>query len=94
MSKRPVCKLAVMIAAVGAMTLLSGCDQEEDWAVLKYAWAPVGYLSTFGNGFTVGGTTTGTVNQPSSGSAFNVSGASAAQAAGGGNQVGGVGVGL
>ena len=51
MSKRCVLKLAVMVAALGAMSLLQGCDEEEDSFVLGTAWLPVGSMLPAGSPF-------------------------------------------
>jgi hypothetical protein len=43
MSKQLVVKVAVALAAVSAMTLLQGC--EDDAIVIGGAWAPAGFSS-------------------------------------------------
>jgi len=73
MRKRLVLKMAVMVAALGAMTLLQGCGEEEDGLVLRFAWMPIIPGVTVGTaGITVtqggtGGDTTGAGGQVSSG---------------------------
>ena len=42
MRKRVVLKLAVMVAALGAVTLLQGCDWDDHGVVIGGAWMPVG----------------------------------------------------
>ena len=49
MKKGLAVKLALTIAAVGAMTLLQGCDGEQDDGVVSSAWTPVGYPWTLYN---------------------------------------------
>jgi hypothetical protein len=46
MSKLLVAKLILMVAALGAMTLLQGCSKEVDAAVITAAWTPVGSVTT------------------------------------------------
>ena len=41
MSKRVLVKLAVMMIALGAMTLLQGCGEDDDLAY-SFVWAPTG----------------------------------------------------
>jgi hypothetical protein len=91
MSKRHVFKLAVMVAALSAMTLLQGCGEEEDRVVFRFVWAPVGFGSFFGFGSTGGQVSPGEASQTSAGAAGGVTAAGAARAGGGGNQVGGAG---
>ena len=43
MSKQFAVKLAVTVAALGVVTLLQGCYQEEDSLLLSTAWSPVGF---------------------------------------------------
>jgi hypothetical protein len=38
--------MAVAITALGAMTLLSGCGEDDQFAV-SFAWGPVGYVPAF-----------------------------------------------
>jgi hypothetical protein len=47
MSKRLVVKMAVAITALSAVTLLSGCNEEEGFSI-GAAWAPVGFVPAFG----------------------------------------------
>jgi hypothetical protein len=47
MSKRLIVKLAVMAAALSAMTLLQGCEDEENSFVVMTAWLPVGSVLPF-----------------------------------------------
>ncbi len=51
MSKRVAVKLAVTVAAVCAMTVLQGCEGENDDLVLRSAWTPAGYPWTLFNYF-------------------------------------------
>jgi len=51
MSKRVAVKLAVTVAAVCAMTVLPGCEGENDDLVLRSAWTPVGFPWTLYNYF-------------------------------------------
>lgn len=51
MSKRVAVKLAVTVAAVCAMTVLQGCEGENDDLVLRSAWTPAGYPWTMFNYF-------------------------------------------
>ena len=97
MSKRLVFKLAVMVAALSAVTLLPGCGEDDD-VVIGGAWMPAGagtlpmmVLGTgasagFGGGAAVGG----------GGGGQNVmaatAGAVASGAGGGGGQVSAGGV--
>ncbi len=60
MSKRLGMKVALAIAALGAMTLLQGCNEDEG-RVIGWAWAPMGSvpLTEFGLGVVVGGSGSG-----------------------------------
>jgi hypothetical protein len=62
MSKRTTLRLALAIAAVSAMTLLQGCD-EEDGFLVRVAWSPVGLAPSAGPAFSAtgggGGTSSG-----------------------------------
>ena len=84
MRKRLVLKLGVMVVALGAMTLLQGCD--DDGVTVAGAWMPVGAgtlpVFIFGTGINnnMGG---GTASQGTTGA---TAGAVAA-GVGGGNQV-------
>jgi hypothetical protein len=84
MSKRLVLKLGVMVAAVGAMTLLQGCD--DDGVTVAGAWMPVGggSLAVFAFGSSAGG---GTAVGGGQGTTGATAGAVAAGAGGGGGQV-------
>ena len=58
MSKRLVAELILMVAALGAMTLLQGCSGEVDAAVITAAWTPVSSVTTASassQGVTTGG---------------------------------------
>jgi len=46
MSKRLVFKLALMVAALGAVTLLQGCG-DDDSLVYRFVYAPMGLGSPF-----------------------------------------------
>ena len=48
MKKRLVCKLVVMLATLGAMTLLQGCGEDEGGVRIGFAWMPVIPGVTFG----------------------------------------------
>ena len=80
MSKRLLVKLAVTAAALSVVTLLQGCDEEEDNPLASSAWAPAGYFPITG--------TAGLANQTSAaGAGQSTSGSTAAAvstAAGGG----------
>ncbi len=67
MSKRLVLKLAVMMAVLGAMTLLQGCD--DDGVVIGGAWAPAGFVLPSPPGFAPSGSAGGTATQTGSGAA-------------------------
>ncbi len=94
MSKRLVFKLSVMVAALGAMTLLQGCGADEDGVEVAGAWMPIGggtlpmlILGTgAGGGFGAAG---GGGGQGVMGA---TAGAVASAAGGGGGQVSGGGV--
>ena len=66
MSKRLGTRLAVAITALGAMTLLSGCG-EENRVIFSGAWAPVGYVPAFWIGTGYGGDTSGGGGQTATG---------------------------
>jgi hypothetical protein len=91
MSKRLVVKLAVTVAVLGAMTLLQGCDEEEDGLVLRIAWSPVGFSPITGFGFAPSQGAMGGGGQGVAAAAGGVSAAGAARAGGAGNQVSGGG---
>jgi hypothetical protein len=59
MSKLLVAKLILMVAALGAMSLLQGCSKQLDAAIITAAWTPVGSVigttSTTSQGTTSGG---------------------------------------
>jgi len=88
MSKRLVLKLGVMVAALGAMTLVQGCD--DDGVTVAGAWMPVGHstLPVYLFGTAAGGSTANGGGQGTSGV---TTGGITAGALGGGNQVSGVG---
>jgi hypothetical protein len=92
MSKKLAVKLAVTITAVCAMTLLQGCEGEEDGVVLSSAWTPVGYPWTMVNYFgydqsVTGGAGQGTTTTGSGGQ--TVSSAISSGMGGSGGQVSG-----
>ena len=91
MSKRLVLKLGVMVAALSAMTLLQGCDSDNDGVTVAGAWMPVGSgtLPMFIFGSAAGGGTAGGGGQGTTGATVGVA---TAGALGGGNQVSGAGV--
>ena len=76
MSKRLAVKLAVSVAALGAMTLLQGCGADEDGMVIGGVWAPVGFSApaapafapSTGNGGGGGGGGGGSTSQTASSS--------------------------
>jgi hypothetical protein len=83
MSKRLVVKMAVAITALSAVTLLSGCG-EDDGFVIGAAWAPVGFVPAFGTAptYAVGSTSGG--GQAATGGSGGGATAAAAGARGGG----------
>jgi hypothetical protein len=91
MSKRLVLKLGVMVAALSAMTLLQGCDEDNNGVTVAGAWMPVGSgtLPAFIFGTAAGGG--GMVGGGGGGGGQGVTGATAgavaAGAGGGGGQV-------
>jgi len=89
MSKRLVLKLGVMVAALGAMTLLQGCD--DDGVTVAGAWMPVGHstLPVYLFGTSVSAGTAAGGGQTATGAP--AAGVTTAGALGGGNQVSGVG---
>ena len=87
MSKRLILKLGVMVAALSAMTLLQGCDEDNNGVTVAGAWMPVGSgtLPAFIFGTAAGGGTgAGGGGQSATGA---TAGAVAAGAGGGGGQV-------
>jgi hypothetical protein len=82
MSKRLLVKVAVAITALSAVTLLSGCGEEDDGVVIGMAWMPVGSVSIFGFNPASSQGSTG-------GGGQTAAGAAAAAAGGGGGQVSG-----
>src|SRR5208282_508668 len=88
MRKRLVLKLAVMVAALGAVTLLQGCEWDEHGVVIGGAWMPVGLYPlpalVVGTGTGAGTGAAGTGGQSATGA---TAGAVAASAGGGGGQV-------
>jgi hypothetical protein len=93
MSKRLVVKLAVTVAALGAMTLVQGCYEEEDGMVVSFAWSPINFVPAARFGFAPNqGAMAGGVQGGGGGAATGgVTAAGAAAAGGGGNQVSGYG---
>jgi hypothetical protein len=90
MSKRFAVKMAAAIAALSAVTLLSGCADEEDALVLTSAWTPVGYVPAYGAGSAYAPAGTGGGGgQSAAGASSGGAAAAAAAGAGGGNQVSG-----
>ena len=89
MRKRLVLKLAVMVAAVGAVTLLQGCDWDEHGVVIGGAWMPVGWagLPALVVGTGAGGAGGGAVGGGGQTATGATAGAVAAGAGGGGGQV-------
>jgi hypothetical protein len=81
MSKRLVVKVAVAITALGALTLLPGCGEDEDGLTYGFVWAPVGFapLLTFGP---TGAT--GSVSQSAGGSATSATAGAVSSGMGGG----------
>ncbi len=74
MSKQLLVKVAVAIVAVSAMTLLQGCEDEEDGMVVSFAWAPAGMapipqpaFASVGAATSTGGTTTSTTSSSGGG---------------------------
>ena len=92
MSKRIVLRLGVMVAALSAMTLLQGCDEDNGGVTVAGAWMPVGsgtlpmyiFGTAAGGGGMVGGGMVGGGGQNVTGA---TAGAVAAGAGGGGGQV-------
>ena len=84
MNKRLVYKLCVMVAALGAVSLLQGCDWNEQGVTIGGAWMPVGMgtLPAMMFGTSTGAGTASGGNQGSTGAT-----AGAVAAGGGGNQV-------
>ena len=80
-----------MVAALGAMTLLSGCEEEENGLVLRFAWMPVMPGVNFGTaGVGVSqGSSGGSSQNTGGGSGGGTAGAVASGAGGGGGQVSG-----
>ena len=91
MSKRLVLKLGIMVSALSAMTLLQGCDSDNDGVTVAGAWMPVGsgtlpmfiFGSAAGGGTGAGGGTAG----GGQGATGATAGAVAGAAGGGGGQV-------
>jgi hypothetical protein len=93
MSKRVVVKMAVAITALSAVTLLSGCG-EDDGFVIGAAWAPVGFVPAFGTLPTYAVGATGGGGQAVTGGGGSVTaGATAAAAGASGGGGGGVSTG-
>jgi hypothetical protein len=89
MSKRLVVKLGVTVAVLGAMTLLQGCNEEEDGVLIRFAWSPVGFAPNIGFAFGPSQGSMGGGGQTASAPTGGVTAGGAAAAAGGGNQVSG-----
>ncbi len=89
MSKRFAVKMAAAIAALSAVTLLSGCADEEDALVLTSAWAPVGFVPGLGASGALAPSTAGAGGggQGTAGASSGGAAGAAAAGAGGGNQV-------
>jgi hypothetical protein len=87
MSKRLVLKLGVMVTALSAMTLLQGCDEDNNGVTVAGAWMPVGSgtLPAFIFGTAAGGG--GMVGGGGQNATGATAGAVAAGAGGGGGQV-------
>jgi hypothetical protein len=81
--------MAMAVAGLSALTLLSGCADEEDALVLTGAWTPVGYVPSYGAGsaYAPAGTGGGGGGQSASGASAGGAAGAAAAGAGGGNQV-------
>ena len=94
MRKRLVFKVAVMAAALSAVTLLSGCDGEEDGLVFRFAWMPVMPGVTFGTaGVAMSqGSAGGGAQGTGGGAGGATAGAVASGSGGGGGQVSSGGV--
>ncbi len=95
MRKGLAVKLAVTCAALGAMTLLQGCEGEDGDPSVGSAWTPFGAPYTLFNYAIVGGTATSTGGQPASSTSTGgqTVGSAIASAAGtGGGQVSAGGV--
>ena len=87
MSKRLVVKMAVAITALGAVTLLSGCG-EDDGFVIGAAWAPIGFVPAFGAApVSVGGSGGGGGQTATGGSGGGATAAAAGARGGGGGGV-------
>ena len=66
MSKRLLVKMAVAITALSAVTLLSGCGEDDDLTI-SAAWAPVGFVPPFATVPTYAVGTTGGGGQTAAG---------------------------
>lgn len=90
MIKRLVLKVAVMVAALSAVTLLQGCG-EEDGVKMGGAWIPVGSgtlpMMVLGAGAFGGAGAGGGAGGGGQGAAGATAGAVASAAGGGGGQV-------
>jgi len=86
MSKRLAMKLAVAITALSAVTLLSGCG-DDDELVIGTAWAPVGFVPAFGGSPFAPAAAGGGGGQGAAGASSGGAAGAAAAGAGGGNQV-------
>jgi hypothetical protein len=95
MRKGLALKLAVTCAALGAMTLLQGCEGEEEGSGVGGPWTVAGFPYTLYNYAGVGGTTTSAAGQPggtASSGGQTVASAVASAAGSGGGQVSAGGV--
>jgi hypothetical protein len=86
MTKYLVAKLSVTVAALSALTLLPGCTDEVNRAVLETAWLPFGSQLPLGTEFLPIGSA-GAGGSAGTGQGAGSGVASAAAGAGGGNQV-------
>ena len=88
MSKRFAVKMAAAIAALSAVTLLSGCGGDFDELIIGSAWAPVGFVPGLGaSGAFAPASAGGGGGQSAAGGSTGGAAAAAAAGAGGGNQV-------
>ncbi len=94
MSKRLVVKLAVMVAALGTVTLLQGCGGDEEGVNWTFVYMPVIPGSAFATmGYATGGVSAGGGGSQSAGATTASASATAGAArGGGGGQVSGGGM--
>jgi hypothetical protein len=93
MSKRLVVKLAVMVAALGAVTLLQGCGGDEegvDWRFVYMPCIPGSAYSTLG--YATSASTAGGTGQSTGSVTAGATAAAGAAMGGGGGQVSGGGM--